>query len=130
MPGPEWPLWPAGRDLPDSPGFHRPAGYLSPPTTQPIHEQPHVRVSAVNGSAITESTARGYGEFLGERFGARDNVTWTLGGDHPADGEEQLWTELAEGLDDTGGTQIKTYHPRGDQSSATWFADATGWTST
>jgi hypothetical protein len=76
------------------------------------------------GSAITESSARGYGEFLGERFGDRDNVTWTLGGDHPADGEEQLWTELAERLDDAGGTQIKTYHPRGDQSSATWFANA------
>ncbi|SFO40672.1 Protein of unknown function, partial [Pseudonocardia ammonioxydans] len=74
------------------------------------------------GAAITESSARGYGEFLGERFGARDNVTWTLGGDHPADGEEQLWTELAEGLDDTGGTQLTTYHPRGDQSSAEWFA--------
>ena len=41
-----------------------------------------------------------------------------------ADGEEQLWTELAERLDDAGGTQIKTYHPRGDQSSATWFANA------
>ena len=76
------------------------------------------------GSVIDEGSARGYGEFLGERFGAYDNVTWTLGGDHPADGEEQLWTELAEGLDETGGTQRKTYHPRGDQSSATWFADA------
>ena len=76
------------------------------------------------GSVIDESSARGYGEFLGERFGAYDNVTWTLGGDHPADGEEQLWTELAEGLDATGGTQVKTYHPRGDQSSATWFDDA------
>ncbi|MDN5763937.1 MAG: glycoside hydrolase family 140 protein [Microlunatus sp.] len=76
------------------------------------------------GSVIDEASARGYGEFLGERFGAYDNVTWTLGGDHPADGEEQLWTELAEGLDETGGTQLKTYHPRGDQSSATWFADA------
>lgn len=76
------------------------------------------------GSAVTESSARGYGEFLGERFGDRDNVTWTLGGDHPADGEEQLWAELADGLDATGGTQIKTYHPRGDQSSAEWFADA------
>lgn len=36
------------------------------------------------------------------------NVTWTHGRDHPA-GEEQLWTKLAEGLDATGGTQIKTY---------------------
>lgn len=76
------------------------------------------------GTVISDSNARAYGEFLGERFGADDNVTWTLGGDHPADGEEQLWTELAEGLDATGGTQIKTYHPRGDQSSADWFAHA------
>lgn len=76
------------------------------------------------GSVVDEGNAREYGRFLGQRYGNRDNVTWTLGGDHPADGEEQLWTELAEGLDSAGGTQLTTYHPRGDQSSAQWFADA------
>ncbi|MEQ3554483.1 glycoside hydrolase family 140 protein [Pseudonocardia nematodicida] len=78
------------------------------------------------GSVVTEDNARAYGRFLGERYGDRDNVVWTLGGDHPADGEEGLWGELAAGLDEAGGTQLKTYHPRGDETSATWFA-GTDW---
>lgn len=76
------------------------------------------------GSVVDEGNAREYGRFLGERYGDRDNVTWTLGGDHPADGEEDLWGALADGLESAGGTQLTTYHPRGDQSSAQWFAGA------
>ncbi|WP_082399155.1 MULTISPECIES: glycoside hydrolase family 140 protein [unclassified Pseudonocardia] len=76
------------------------------------------------GSVVDEGNAGAYGRFIGERYGDRDNVTWTLGGDHPADGEEELWAALAEGLDAGGGTQLTTYHPQGDQSSAQWFAGA------
>lgn len=76
------------------------------------------------GSVVDEGNAEAYGRFLGERYGNRDNVTWTLGGDHPADGEEQLWGNLAAGLDAGGATQLTTYHPQGGQSSAEWFADA------
>ena len=50
------------------------------------------------GSVVRESNAAEYGRFLGERFGDKSNVTWTLGGDHPADGEETLWGNLADGL--------------------------------
>ena len=76
------------------------------------------------GSVVDEGNAGEYGRFLGERFGDRSNVTWTLGGDHPAEGEEGLWRSLAEGLDEGGATQLKTYHPQGDQSSAEWFSGA------
>ena len=76
------------------------------------------------GTVVRESNAGEYGRFLGERFGDRPNITWTLGGDHPADGEETLWGNLAEGLDAGGATQLTTYHPQGDQSSAQWFAGA------
>ncbi|MFP5072643.1 glycoside hydrolase family 140 protein [Pseudonocardia nantongensis] len=76
------------------------------------------------GSVVDEGNAGDYGRFLGERFGDRSNVTWTLGGDHPAEGEEGLWRSLAEGLDEGGATQLKTYHPQGDQSSAEWFSGA------
>ncbi|MEV1294545.1 glycoside hydrolase family 140 protein [Pseudonocardia sp. NPDC049635] len=76
------------------------------------------------GSVVNEGNARAYGRFLGERFGDRDNVTWTLGGDHPAGGEERLWGNLAEGLREGGANQLTTYHPQGDQTSAQWFAGA------
>lgn len=57
------------------------------------------------------------------------NVTWTHGRDHPA-GEEQLWTKLAEGLDATGGTQIKTYPHAGTRPRRPGSIRRTGSSST
>src|SRR5690606_7835119 len=79
------------------------------------------------GKLVTTSSARAYGEFLGARYGR--NVVWIMGGDHGADGAEDVWRRLAEGVavgangavDHTG--LLMTYHPRGDQTSAEWFHD-------
>ncbi|HLU56441.1 MAG TPA: glycoside hydrolase family 140 protein [Pseudonocardia sp.] len=79
------------------------------------------------GKLVTTSNARAYGEFLGARYGR--NVVWIMGGDHGADGAEDVWRRLAEGVavgangavDHTG--LLMTYHPRGDQTSAEWFHD-------
>lgn len=76
------------------------------------------------GSVVTTDNAAEYGAFLGERFGGHSNIVWMMGGDHPADGQEEIWANLAQGLEEAGANQLKTYHPRGDQSSAQWFADA------
>jgi hypothetical protein len=77
------------------------------------------------GSLVTEENAGGYGEFLGKRYG--HDVVWVLGGDSGADGVEDVWRSLAEGIaiGANGSTDysnlLMTYHPRGDQTSATWF---------
>ncbi|GAA0934071.1 glycoside hydrolase family 140 protein [Pseudonocardia zijingensis] len=84
------------------------------------------------GKLVTTSNARAYGEFLGARYGR--NVVWIMGGDHGADGVEDVWRRLAEGVavgvnggeDYTG--LLMTYHPRGDQTSAEWF-HGDGWLS-
>lgn len=75
------------------------------------------------GKLLTSGNARNYGRFLGERFGTLDNVVWIMGGDAPADGVEDVWRALAAGLEEGGGDQLMTYHPRGDQTSVQWFAD-------
>ncbi len=75
------------------------------------------------GSLVTEGNAGAYGEFLGERLGGRSNIVWVMGGDSPADGVEDVWRELAAGIRAGGGEQLMTYHPRGDQTSITWFAE-------
>ncbi|TQM14730.1 DUF4038 domain-containing protein [Pseudonocardia kunmingensis] len=73
------------------------------------------------GELLTEENAGAYGEFLGHRYGGAGNVVWVLGGDAPADGVEGVWQALADGIREGGGTQPATYHPRGDQTSVTWF---------
>jgi hypothetical protein len=79
------------------------------------------------GELVTAENAGAYGEFLGKRYG--DRVVWIMGGDSGADGVEDVWRALAEGVavgangrpDYTG--LLMTYHPRGDQTSAEWFHD-------
>jgi hypothetical protein len=78
------------------------------------------------GELVTEDNAAAYGRFLGRRYGDRPNVVWVLGGDAPADGTEDVWDALAGGIRAGGGHQLTTYHPRGDQTSATWF-DGADW---
>ncbi|WP_219412821.1 glycoside hydrolase family 140 protein [Pseudonocardia nigra] len=79
------------------------------------------------GSLVTTKNAKEYGEFLGERYG--DDVVWVMGGDSPADGVEDVWRDLAEGVAVGANGSVDytdllmTYHPRGDQTSATWFHD-------
>lgn len=77
------------------------------------------------GGIVTVANAREYGRFLGKRYSHR--VVWVMGGDQGADGEEDIWRELAAGVaTGANGSEdytdlLMTYHPRGDQTSATWF---------
>ena len=70
---------------------------------------------------LSKSEAYRYGKFLGNRY--RDKpIIWILGGDWPGEGVEDIWKSMAEGLmEGDGGTHLITYHPRGGQTSSTWF---------
>ncbi len=73
------------------------------------------------GSLLTENNARTYGEFIGARYG--DRVVWVLGGDESADGSEDVWSQVAEGIEAGARREVLiTYHPIGDASSAQWFS--------
>ncbi|MEX1030736.1 MAG: DUF4038 domain-containing protein [Paenibacillaceae bacterium] len=67
--------------------------------------------------------AYNYGKWLGTRYANRNNIVWVLGGDRIPDTEAKktLIRQMVNGLNDGGGTQIKTYHPFGGRSSSEWF---------
>jgi len=70
---------------------------------------------------FSKSDAYSYGKFLGNRYRNKP-IIWVLGGDWPGEGVEDIWKSMAEGLmEGDGGTHLITYHPRGGQTSSTWF---------
>jgi hypothetical protein len=83
-------------------------------------------------------SAQAYGAFLGQRYGHEAHLIWVLGGDIGADeptDKRMVYRRMAEGLvkgatghDVTWDQRhpawdrlLMTYHPRGVQSSSTWF---------
>ncbi|MFH0759200.1 MAG: glycoside hydrolase family 140 protein [Bacteroidota bacterium] len=73
-------------------------------------------------AVFNPGNALAYGNFLGERYKEAPNVVWVLGGDWPAGPQLDIWDAMAEGLQKgDGGTHLKTYHPRGQQTSSTWL---------
>ncbi|PWH14278.1 MAG: hypothetical protein DDG60_08330 [Anaerolineae bacterium] len=69
--------------------------------------------------------ARIYGKFLGERYRNDTNILWILGGDRPAEGYEDIWAAMAEGITEgLGFKPFMTYHPRGGASSSAWLHQA------
>jgi hypothetical protein len=77
-------------------------------------------------SLLTPQNAQAYGEFLGKRFG-RKSIIWVIGGDRTATGFEETWRALARGIaigvsgKEDYGAVLMTYHPRGGETSSTWF---------
>jgi hypothetical protein len=77
-------------------------------------------------SLLTPANAQTYGEFLGRRFGKKA-IIWVLGGDRTATGFEETWRALARGIaigvsgSEDYGAVLMTFHPRGGETSSTWF---------
>jgi hypothetical protein len=64
---------------------------------------------------LTEANARGYGQFLGNRYGGNPAIgMWVFGGDYYDNNDEltliPLWTELKAGLTSAGATETTAYH--------------------
>jgi len=80
----------------------------------------------VDRKTVTTANARAYGKWLGSRYRDVPNIVWILGGDQPPTGVEDVYRELAAGLDEgDGGRHLMTYHPRGgQQSSQFWHTEA------
>ena len=70
---------------------------------------------------FTEANARTYGAWIGERYKAKTNVIWVLGGDRPLDARLHfdVVQAMAEGIRGaTQGRQLMTFHPAGGRSSS------------
>jgi len=72
---------------------------------------------------FTPGNARGYGEYLGERY--RDKpLIWVIGGDRDPTEPRHVatWRAMAEGIArGDGGRHLMTFHPQGGSSSAKFF---------
>jgi hypothetical protein len=79
-------------------------------------------------NVITLQNAQTYGEFLGKRY-RNKGIIWVLGGDRIATGYEETWRALAKGIvigvsgKEDYDALMMTFHPRGGQTSSTWFHD-------
>ena len=77
-------------------------------------------------SLITPTNGQAYGEFLGKRYG-RKGIIWVIGGDRTATGFEEAWRAVARGIaigvsgKEDYDSVLMTYHPRGAETSSTWF---------
>jgi hypothetical protein len=65
-----------------------------------------------------------FGRFLGRRYATRP-IIWVLGGDRPGTGVEDVWNQMAAGIQaGDGGRGLISYHPWGGNQSSLWFHDA------
>ena len=68
--------------------------------------------------------SRGFGRWLGGRYGRSDNVMWILGGDNDPDNARAEIRALGLGLKETAPRQLITYHAASTHSSTdVWPAD-------
>ena len=69
---------------------------------------------------FTVDNARGYGQWLGERYCERPNIIWVLGGDRPLGRMRhfEVVRAMAEGIKASSDDHLMTLHPRGGESSA------------
>jgi hypothetical protein len=71
---------------------------------------------------LTEDNARPYGRFLGQRYAARKNILWILGGDANPGEKQRAISLLAQGLKETAPHHLITVHNAPEHSSAAFFA--------
>ncbi len=77
-----------------------------------------------------------YGQWLGSRYKNSSNIVWILGGDSAPTGYEDVFNQLAAGLQaGDGGTHLISYHAGGSNDNAYWptsssnFWQSPGWLS-
>lgn len=75
---------------------------------------------------FTDANAETWGRWLGNRYRARGNVIWILGGDRNPrnESDERVWAAMAKGIAAGVGDADKafiSFHPMGGSGSYTWF---------
>jgi hypothetical protein len=83
-------------------------------------------VTATGPVIFTETNAKTYGRYVGNRYKNSTNIIWVLGGDRRADdvSVQAIWDQMAQGIQEgvgTGTSILMSWHPRGGVSSSRWF---------
>lgn len=83
----------------------------------------------VGPEVFNDENARVFGNWIGNRYKAYDNIIWIIGGDrNPRDNSQdvEVWNQMAEGITEAAGGYDKTlmsFHPQPKDGggSSTWF---------
>jgi len=78
----------------------------------------------VKGGKMNIEQAKTYGTFLANRYKARPNIIWFIGGDVTGDVKTEIWETLATTIKSIDKNHLMTYHPRGRHTSAQWWSKA------
>ena len=78
----------------------------------------------VKGGFLNMDNVESYGRFLAERYGARPNVIWLLGGDVRGDAGYDVYMKLGTLLKSICPDRLTGFHPFGRTTSSFWFNEA------
>jgi hypothetical protein len=77
--------------------------------------------NVVNTGMLNPENAAGYVRWLAGRYASKQNLFWILGGDTPADRNNEVWTAMGRALREADPAHLITFHPFGRTQSSTWF---------
>lgn len=77
--------------------------------------------SPVSDGKVSIEQAKIYASFLAERFKARDNIIWLVGGDTFGNKNTETWNAIGEILKAKNPERFVTFHPRGRTDSSDDF---------
>lgn len=74
---------------------------------------------------FTPENAYTYAKWLGQRYRDNWNIIWILGGDRPLDNDvhKEIIRKMGNGLRESDGNHLITYHPVGSRSSADFVSN-------
>lgn len=80
--------------------------------------------SMVKKGYLNMNNVERYTNFLMDRYGEKENIIWTLGGDIRGDVGYDVWNAMGMIIKKRAKNHLVTFHPFGRTSSALWFNDA------
>ncbi len=72
---------------------------------------------------VDETQATSYATFLANRYKNKTNIIWLNGGDIKGSDALDIWNRIGNTLRSIDKNHLITFHPRGRNSSSTWFND-------
>lgn len=73
---------------------------------------------------VSVEQAKKYAEFLANRYKNKINIIWLNGGDIKGSDGLEKWNVIGNTIRSIDKTHLITFHPRGRNSSSTWFHNA------
>jgi hypothetical protein len=80
--------------------------------------------SLVSSGKLHEGNVEPYTRFVVNRYKAKPNLVWVVGGDVHGDRKTEVWQTMGRVIKELDSSHLVTYHPFGRTQSSTWFHNA------